>query len=88
MRTPEQLIDVTVQPIVFLLLFVYVFGRRDQQRFPPRVPAVPAARLLGRASPWQRRARQNLNADIEKGVFDRSDHADRPVGATGRSGAR
>jgi ABC-2 type transport system permease protein len=26
MRTPEQLIDVTVQPIVFLLLFVYVFG--------------------------------------------------------------
>ena len=26
MRTPEQLIDVTVQPIIFLLLFVYVFG--------------------------------------------------------------
>src|SRR5206468_8372949 len=26
MRTPEQLIDVTLQPIIFLLLFVYVFG--------------------------------------------------------------
>ena len=25
-RTPEQLIDVTLQPIIFLLLFVYVFG--------------------------------------------------------------
>src|SRR5882757_5474253 len=26
MRTPEQLIDVTIQPFIFLLLFVYVFG--------------------------------------------------------------
>ena len=25
-RTPEQLIDVTLQPIIFLLLFMYVFG--------------------------------------------------------------
>jgi oleandomycin transport system permease protein len=26
MRTPEQLIDVTAQPVIFLLLFTYVFG--------------------------------------------------------------
>jgi hypothetical protein len=25
-RTPEQLIEVTIQPIIFLLLFLYVFG--------------------------------------------------------------
>ena len=25
-RTPEQLIDVTIQPVIFLLLFTYVFG--------------------------------------------------------------
>lgn len=25
-RTPEQLLDVTLQPIIFVLLFVYVFG--------------------------------------------------------------
>ena len=25
-RTPEQLIDVTLQPIIFLALFLYVFG--------------------------------------------------------------
>ena len=26
MRTPEALVDVTLQPIIFLLLFTYVFG--------------------------------------------------------------
>ena len=26
LRTPEALIDVTLQPIIFLLLFTYVFG--------------------------------------------------------------
>ncbi|MCI1747375.1 MAG: hypothetical protein LKI24_04250 [Acidipropionibacterium sp.] len=25
-RTPEQLIDVTVQPIIFTLMFAYLFG--------------------------------------------------------------
>ena len=25
-RTPEQLIDVTVQPIIFTLMFTYIFG--------------------------------------------------------------
>src|SRR5580692_3526646 len=25
-RTPEQLVDVTLQPIIFLLLFTYIFG--------------------------------------------------------------
>ena len=25
-RTPEALIDVTLQPIIFLLLFTYIFG--------------------------------------------------------------
>ena len=25
-REPEQLIDVTIQPVIFVLLFTYVFG--------------------------------------------------------------
>ena len=25
-RTPEQFVDVTLQPIIFLLMFVYLFG--------------------------------------------------------------
>lgn len=71
-RTPEQFIDVTLQPIIFLLLFVYVFGgaisggsRHDYLEF-----LLPG--LLGQGIAMGSVALgQNLNADIEKGVFDR-----------------
>ncbi|HEY3736071.1 MAG TPA: ABC transporter permease [Jatrophihabitans sp.] len=72
-RTPEQLIDVTLQPIIFLLLFVYVFGgaiagggtRHEYMQF-----LLPG--LLGQTIAMSSIAiGQNLNADIEKGVFDR-----------------
>ena len=71
-RTPEQLIDVTIQPIVFLLLFVYVFGgalgggsRHDYLQF--LLPGLLAQGIaMGSVA-----LGQNLNADIEKGVFDR-----------------
>ncbi len=71
-RTPEQLIDVTVQPIIFLLLFVYVFGgalgggsRHDYLQF--LLPGLLAQGIaMGSVA-----LGQNLNADIEKGIFDR-----------------
>jgi oleandomycin transport system permease protein len=71
-RTPEQLIDVTLQPIIFLLLFVYVFGgafgggsRHAYLQF-----LLPG--LLGQGIAMGSIALgQNMNADIEKGVFDR-----------------
>jgi oleandomycin transport system permease protein len=71
-RTPEQLIDVTAQPIIFLMLFVYVFGgaisggsRHDYLEF-----LLPG--MLGQGIAMGSIALgQNLNADIEKGVFDR-----------------
>src|SRR3954447_14458867 len=71
-RTPEQLIDVTIQPIIFLLLFVYVFGgaisggsRHEYLQF-----LLPG--LLGQGIAMGSVALgQNMNADIEKGVFDR-----------------
>jgi oleandomycin transport system permease protein len=71
-RTPEQLIDVTIQPIIFLLLFVYVFGgaigggsRHDYLQY-----LLPG--LLGQGIAMGSIALgQNMNADIEKGVFDR-----------------
>ena len=72
MRTPEQLIDVTLQPVIFLLLFVYVFGgaigggsRHDYLQY-----LLPG--LLGQGIAMGSIALgQNMNADIEKGVFDR-----------------
>ena len=71
-RTPEALIDVTLQPVIFLLLFTYVFGgaisggsRHDYLQF-----LLPG--LLGQGIAMAGIALgQNLNADIEKGVFDR-----------------
>jgi len=79
-RTPEQFIDVTLQPIIFLLLFYYVFGgalggalghfgggdaRHEYLQF-----LVPG--LLGQTLAMSSISiGQNMNADIEKGVFDR-----------------
>jgi oleandomycin transport system permease protein len=71
-RTPEQLIDVTLQPVIFLILFVYVFGgalgggsRHDYLEY-----LLPG--LLGQGIAMGSIALgQNMNADIEKGVFDR-----------------
>jgi oleandomycin transport system permease protein len=71
-RTPEALLDVTLQPVVFLLLFTYLFGgalaggdRHAYLQF--LLPGMLAQSLaMGGIA-----LGQNLNADIEKGVFDR-----------------
>jgi oleandomycin transport system permease protein len=71
-RTPEQLIDVTVQPIIFLLLFVYVFGGAISGGSPHDYLQFLLPGLMGQGIAMGSIALgQNLNADIEKGVFDR-----------------
>ena len=72
MRTPEALIDVTLQPVIFLTMFTYIFGgaiaggsTHDYLQF-----LLPG--ILGQTIAMAGVAvGQNLNADIEKGVFDR-----------------
>jgi oleandomycin transport system permease protein len=71
-RNPEQLLDVTLQPIIFLLLFTYVFGgaiangsQQDYLQF--LLPGLLAQTIaFGGVA-----IGVNLNSDIEKGVFDR-----------------
>jgi oleandomycin transport system permease protein len=71
-RTPEQLADVTLQPVIFLLLFTYVFGgalgggsQHDYLEF-----LLPG--LLGQTIAMSSISiGQNMNGDIAKGVFDR-----------------
>ncbi|MEV6932386.1 ABC transporter permease [Dactylosporangium sp. NPDC051485] len=70
-RTPEALIDVTVQPGLFLIIFVYIFGGAVSgsthsylQFLMPGVLAQTIA--MGAIS-----IGVNLNTDIEKGIFDR-----------------
>ncbi|MGB0089506.1 MAG: ABC transporter permease [Planifilum fulgidum] len=70
-RTPEHLFDVTFQPILFILMFTYIFGGAvagDAQGYLPMiVPAILIQTLVGAsvASGVQ------LRDDMDKGVFDR-----------------
>src|SRR5690242_14402455 len=69
-RTPEQLIDSTLQPIIFVVLFVYLFGgavagsRHDYLQFV--IPSILAQTLVFASMTIG----VNLNNDISKGVFD------------------
>jgi oleandomycin transport system permease protein len=70
-RTPEQLVDATLQPILFVILFVYLFGgalarsRHDYLQFV--IPSIMAQTILFASMTIG----VNLNTDIKKGVFDR-----------------
>jgi len=73
MRTPEALIDVTLQPIIFLALFTYVFGGaiagagQQQAYLSYLLPGILAQTIAMGATAIG----VNLNTDISKGVFDR-----------------
>jgi ABC-2 type transport system permease protein len=70
-RTPEKLVDVTIQPILFVLLFGYVFGSAV------RVPGVayrqflmPGIFVLGMISPLASTA-VGFAQDLSTGIVDR-----------------
>ncbi|MEU5692362.1 ABC transporter permease [Actinosynnema sp. NPDC020468] len=70
-RTPEQLLDVTLQPILFVVIFVYLLGGavagNTHDYLQQLLPAIMVQTTLfgGMATGV------NLNTDIGKGVFDR-----------------
>jgi len=70
-RTPEALVDVTIQPAIFLVIFVYIFGgavagsTHDYLQF--LLPGVLAQTIAMGAIAIG----VNLNTDMEKGIFDR-----------------
>jgi oleandomycin transport system permease protein len=71
-RNPEQLLDVTLQPIIFVTLFVFLFGgaikgmsRHDYLQFV--LPGVMAQTVIFASIGTG----FNLNSDISKGIFDR-----------------
>ncbi|GAA2046924.1 ABC transporter permease [Catenulispora yoronensis] len=71
MRTPEALLDVTLQPVIFLLLFTYVFGGAiagsQSVYLQYLLPGILAQTIAMSATAIG----VNLNTDISKGVFDR-----------------
>jgi oleandomycin transport system permease protein len=71
-RTPEALVDVTLQPVIFLALFTYVFGGAIASGSQEAYLQFLLPGLLGQSIAMASVSLgQNLNADIEKGVFDR-----------------
>jgi oleandomycin transport system permease protein len=70
-RTPEQLVDATLQPILFVVLFVYLFGgavagsRHDYLQYV--IPSIMAQTILFASMTIG----INLSTDVKKGVFDR-----------------
>src|ERR1035438_10265719 len=71
-RTPEQLIDVTLQPIIFLGLFLYVFGGAIAHGSQHDYLQLLLPGLIGQTIAMSSISiGQNMNADIGNGVFDR-----------------
>jgi oleandomycin transport system permease protein len=70
-RTPEALIDVTLQPALFLVIFVYIFGgsvagsTHEYLQF--LLPGILAQTIATGAISIG----VNLNTDLSKGIFDR-----------------
>jgi ABC-2 type transport system permease protein len=69
--TPEQLVDVTVQPILFTLMFTYLFGGaiagNVKNYLPIIIPGILAQSILTGAITIG----VQLREDMDKGVFDR-----------------
>ncbi|MGC4175458.1 ABC transporter permease [Demequina sp.] len=70
-RTPEQLIDVTLQPIIFTVMFTYIFGGAiagDVKSYLPLfIPGILVQTVLTGAAA----AGTTLRDDMDKGIFDR-----------------
>ncbi|MFI2753764.1 ABC transporter permease [Cellulomonas sp. P22] len=70
-RTPEALIDVTLQPVLIMVTFVYIFGAsiagstHDYLQY--LLPGILAQSIAQGAVSIG----VNLNSDLEKGIFDR-----------------
>jgi len=70
-HTPEQLVDVTIQPVLFTLMFGYLFGGaisgNVQNYLPLLIPGILVQSILTGAITIG----VQLREDMEKGVFDR-----------------
>jgi len=70
-RTPEQLFDVTLQPILFTLMFTYIFGGAiagDVHSYLPIIiPGILVQTVIGTSIVTG----VQLREDMDKGVFDR-----------------
>lgn len=70
-RTPEQLFDVTLQPIIFTLMFTYIFGGAISGDVASYLPVVIPGILVQTVITTSIVTGVQLREDMDKGVFDR-----------------
>ncbi|HVW40036.1 MAG TPA: ABC transporter permease [Amycolatopsis sp.] len=70
-KNPEQLVDVTIQPILFLVLFVYLFGGAVAGSTGAYLQNLTPGLLVQNTIFASLSAGVALNTDVSKGVFDR-----------------
>ena len=70
-RTPEALIDVTIQPVIFLVIFVYIFGGAVSGSTTEYLQFLLPGILAQTIAQGAIAIGVNLNTDLEKGIFDR-----------------
>jgi ABC-2 type transport system permease protein len=70
-HTPEQLFDVTLQPIMFTLMFAYIFGGAISGDVQNYLPVIIPGILVQTVITTSIVTGVQLREDMEKGVFDR-----------------
>ena len=70
-RTPEQLLDVTLQPIVFTVMFTYIFGGAIAGSVADYLPFLLPGILVQTVITTSVVTGVQLREDMDKGVFDR-----------------
>lgn len=70
-RTPEQLFDVTLMPIVFTVMFTYIFGGAISGDVGSYLPVIIPGILVQTAITSSVVTGVQLREDMDKGVFDR-----------------
>ena len=70
-RTPEQLFDVTLQPIIFTLMFTYIFGGAISGNVQNYLPVIIPGILVQTVITTSIVTGVQLREDMDKGVFDR-----------------
>jgi daunorubicin/doxorubicin transport system permease protein len=70
-RTPQQLFDVTIQPILFTLLFVFLFGGAISGSVSGYLPIIIPGILAQTALTASMATGVQLREDMDKGVFYR-----------------
>ncbi len=70
-RTPEQLMDVTFQPIIFTLMFTYIFGGAIAGNVQHYLPIIIPGILVQTVITTSIVTGTQLREDMDTGVFDR-----------------